>query len=49
LSHRYCFLPLSWKSWNTFECAVVGVAYATVYYLTAKFPPANNSSNQIQS
>jgi hypothetical protein len=24
LSHRYCFLPLSWKSWNRFECAVGG-------------------------
>jgi hypothetical protein len=26
LSHRYCYLPLSWKSWNWFECAVGGVA-----------------------
>ena len=24
LSHRYCYLPLSWKSWNRFECAVGG-------------------------
>jgi hypothetical protein len=23
--HRYCYLPLSWKSWNRFECAVGGV------------------------
>jgi hypothetical protein len=22
LSHRYCYLPLSWKSWNRFEFAV---------------------------
>ena len=22
LSHRYCYLPLSWKSWNWFECAM---------------------------
>jgi hypothetical protein len=22
LSHRYCYLQLSWKSWNWFECAV---------------------------
>jgi hypothetical protein len=22
LSHRYCYLPLSWKSWNRFECTV---------------------------
>jgi hypothetical protein len=25
LSHRYCYLPLSWKSWNWFECAVGGI------------------------
>jgi hypothetical protein len=25
LSYRYCYLPLSWKSWNRFECAVGGV------------------------
>jgi len=24
LSHRYCYLPLLWKSWNWFECAVGG-------------------------
>ena len=27
LSHRYCNLPLSWKSWNWFECAVDGVRH----------------------
>jgi hypothetical protein len=27
LTHRYCYLPLSWKSWNWFECAVGGVLY----------------------
>jgi hypothetical protein len=27
LSHRYCYLPLSWKSWNSFECAVGGVRH----------------------
>jgi hypothetical protein len=27
LSHRYCYLPLSWKSWNGFECAVGGVRH----------------------
>ena len=27
LSHRYYYLPLSWKSWNWFECAVGGVRY----------------------
>jgi hypothetical protein len=25
LSHRYYYLPLLWKSWNWFECAVDGV------------------------
>ena len=25
LSHRYCYLPLSWKGWNWFECAAGGV------------------------
>jgi hypothetical protein len=24
LSHRYCYLPLSWRSWNRSECAVGG-------------------------
>jgi hypothetical protein len=27
LSHRYCYLPLSWKSWNWFECAVGGWSF----------------------
>jgi hypothetical protein len=27
LSHRYCYLPLSWKSWNSFERAVGGVRH----------------------
>src|SRR5215475_583862 len=27
LSHRYCYLPLSWKSWYRFECAVGGVRH----------------------
>ena len=30
LSRRYCYLPLSWKRWNWFECAVGGVRYSTV-------------------
>jgi len=25
LSHRYCYLPLSWKSWNWLECAAGGI------------------------
>jgi hypothetical protein len=28
LSHRYCYLPLSWKSWNRFECALGGLCHA---------------------
>ena len=27
LSHRYCYLPLSWNSWNWSECAVFGVRH----------------------
>jgi hypothetical protein len=27
LSHRYCYLPLSWKSWNWFEFTVGGVRH----------------------
>jgi hypothetical protein len=32
LSHRYCYLPLSWKSWNRFECAVGGVRIAVTVW-----------------
>jgi len=27
LSRRYCYLPLSWKRWNWFECAVGGARH----------------------
>jgi hypothetical protein len=27
LPHRYCYVPLSWKSWNRFECAVDGIRH----------------------
>ena len=27
LSHRYCYLPLSWKSWNWSECTVGSVRH----------------------
>ena len=27
LSHRYCYLPLSWKRWNWFECTVSGLRH----------------------
>jgi len=31
LSHRYCYLPLSWKSWNWFGCAVGGVHHPQLF------------------
>jgi hypothetical protein len=31
--HRYCHLPLSWKCWNRFECAVGGICRALEEYL----------------
>jgi hypothetical protein len=34
LSHRYCHLPLSWKSLNWFGCAVLCTAQHTVYEVT---------------
>jgi len=30
LSQRYCYPPLSWESWNWFECAVGGVLRGNV-------------------
>ena len=30
LSHRYCYLPLSWKSWNWSEYLVGGVCNGIV-------------------
>ena len=33
LSHRYCYLPLSWKSWNRFECAVGGIRHYVTLHL----------------
>jgi hypothetical protein len=31
LSRRFCYLRLSWKSWNWFECAVGGVHPPTAH------------------
>ena len=36
LSHRYCYLPLSWKCWNWFECAVGGVLICFGFDMVAK-------------
>jgi hypothetical protein len=41
LSHRYCYLPLSWKRWNRFECAVGGVRPKHV----EQFPDINKRCN----
>jgi hypothetical protein len=42
LSHRYCYLPLSWKSWNRFECAVGGVHHPKH---VEQFPDINKLCN----
>jgi hypothetical protein len=39
LSHPYCYLPLSWKSWNRFECAVSGVRVVCAPDDTWKYHP----------
>jgi hypothetical protein len=33
LSHGYCYLPLSWKSWNWFEYAVGGIRFMRADFL----------------
>jgi hypothetical protein len=38
LSHRYCYLPLSWKSWNRFECAVGGLRHPQHDGITTAWP-----------
>jgi hypothetical protein len=32
LSHRYRYLPLSWKGWNRYECAVGGVRHVSTVF-----------------
>ena len=44
LSHRYCYLPLSWKSWNWFECAVSGVRQTEMKKLIVGFRNFANAS-----
>jgi len=37
LSHRYCYLLLSWKSWNWFECGTaLLLCYPTVNFVQKK-------------
>jgi hypothetical protein len=43
LSHRYCYLPLSKKSWNRSECAVGGVRYNNLRH-TQHTQTGSNSS-----
>ena len=38
LSHRYCYLPLSWKSWNWFEYAVGGDATHSILNTVPTLP-----------
>ena len=45
LSHRYCYLPLSWKSWNWFECAVGGVRRNCIIPLMRR-PNTDNTPNK---
>ena len=46
LSHRYCYLPLSWKSWNWFECAAGGVRHtrtgtpSLLHFSYLSYPPS---------
>jgi hypothetical protein len=50
LSHPYCYLTLSWKSWDRFECAVGGVRILLYIYcniLTMHGPINVKSPNNI--
>jgi hypothetical protein len=50
LSHRYCYLPLSWKSWNRFEYAVGGVRAETRFRLSVKLTsPFKSAGASVQS
>jgi len=40
LSHLYCYLPLSWKSWNRFKCAVCGVSHPQITIAVWQIPDA---------
>ena len=42
---RYCYLPLSWKSWNRFECAVGGVRHPQHTQTVEQFPDINKLCN----
>jgi hypothetical protein len=37
LSHRFCYLPLSWKIWNWFECVVGSVRHTQHTQTSCKF------------
>jgi hypothetical protein len=40
LSYLYCYLPLSWKSWNQSECAVGGVSHPQITVAVWQIPDA---------
>jgi hypothetical protein len=47
LSHRYCYLPLSWKSWDWFECACrTDIIDPVCSCLKANFHVCSNIYNQ---
>ena len=48
LSHHYCYLPLSWKSWNWFDCAVGGVHQCLLWeYFGTDTPQAPSQGVQL--
>jgi hypothetical protein len=44
LSHRYCYLSLSWKSWNWFECAL---AHSNQFQLESLLASCQHNLNDI--
>jgi len=58
ICHRYCYLPLSWKSWYWFECAVGGVRHPqhtsdkirTIFTHGCEFGPTwSKTANHLQN
>jgi hypothetical protein len=49
LSHRYCYLLLSWKSWSWFECAILCCCYLVLYdtYNTGYHTQTSSNSSTI--
>ena len=47
LSHLYCYLPLSWKSWSQFECAVGGIRHPKHTQTSSNFSTIAADSNSV--